>query len=305
MAAEPGTVAVVGSLNADHVVVADRFPEPGQTIMGRSTRTAVGGKGTNQAVAASLAGARVSMIGRVGADSAGELILDTLRRHGVDVAGVVATPDVPTGTAWITVADADNTIIVVPGANHAWPGDLASDATLAPVTTAGVVLAQLEIPLAVVAHAARRCAGLFLLNVSPAAELPNDLITHCDVLIVNEHELVAVAGPEPDVAQAHAALLARGARAVVTTLGARGAMITDFTGRTIGVPAVAAPEVVDTTGAGDAFAGVLAARLAAGDPLPEAATWGSAAGSLAVRSPGTQESYPDAATIRATLPHRR
>lgn len=300
MAVEPGTVAVVGSLNIDHVVTADAFPAPGETIPGRATRTSAGGKGANQAVAAALAGARVSMIGRVGADADGRLALAALRAHGVDVGGVAVVPGAETGTAWITVADADNTIIVVPGANHAW--STGATALTEALTAADVVMAQLEVPVPVVTEAAARRGGLFVLNVSPAADLPDELVARCDVLIVNEHELAVAARTGVGVEQGHAALRARGARAVVTTLGGAGAVVTDFDGVTTRVPAVPAPSVVDTTGAGDAFAGVLAARLAAGDPLAEAARWGAAAGSLAVRSPGAQDSYADAATIRATLP---
>ena len=300
-------VVVIGSMNVDHVVEADRFPAAGETLTGRTARTGPGGKGGNQAVASALAGAPTAMIARVGADAAGRQARDGLAGRGVDVAGVLEVPDVETGTAWITVAAGDNTIIVIAGANHAWPADGDPlDGAGAPGT---VVLAQLEVPLEVVRRAAGHCRGRFLLNAAPAAELPDDLLARCDVLIVNEHEQAVVAGlpdpapgtntdADPDVVRrAHAALRSRGVRAVVTTLGAAGAVVTDADGTTESVPAPPA-RVVDTTGAGDAFAGVLAARLAAGDSLVEAARWGTAAGSLAVRAAGAQESYPDADTLR-------
>jgi ribokinase len=142
-----------------------------------------------------------------------------------------------------------------------------------------------------------------VLNAAPAAKLPDALLARCDVLIVNEHEQNLVAGlaPGTPVPVAHARLRERGAAAVVTTLGEAGALVTDVDGRATEVPAPPAPEVVDTTGAGDAFAGVLAARLAAGDLLPEAARWAAAAGSLAVRAAGAQGSYPDLEAIRAAL----
>jgi ribokinase len=290
-------VAVIGSLNIDHVVVADSFPAPGETILGRSTHTGLGGKGSNQAVAAALAGARVAMVGRVGSDPDGSLTLSALRARAVNVEQVAVVDGAETGTAWITVAASDNTIVVVPGANHEWPdtGD-----PLGPAAAAPVVIAQLEIPLDVVTRAARAASGLFLLNVSPATDLPDELISRCDVLIVNEHEQAVAARLPADTPTdtAHAELRARGTKAVVTTLGADGAVVTDADGRTTRIPPVPAPEVVDTTGAGDAFAGVLAARLAAGDTLTEAARWGAVAGSLAVRSPGAQDSYPDTATLR-------
>jgi ribokinase len=301
---EQGSVLVIGSVNIDHVVVADRFPSPGETILGESTHVGLGGKGCNQAVAAALAGTPTAMVARVGDDPEGGRARDGLAARGVDTSGVLEVPGVATGTAWITVAarpdtgDQDNTIIVVAGANHRWDpgGDPLDD------RAASVVLAQLEVPLPVVERAAAG-RGLFLLNAAPAAELPDSLLARCDVLIVNEHEQAVVAGLPSDtpVAEAHAELRRRGARAVVTTLGGAGAVVTDSAGQRTDIAPVPAPSVVDTTGAGDAFAGVLAARLAEGDPLAEAARWGAAAGSLAVRAAGAQESYPDLAQLREAL----
>jgi ribokinase len=301
----PPLVVVIGSVNIDHVVVADAFPSPGQTILGRSTRTALGGKGANQAVAAASCGARTAMIARVGDDVEGDRARAGLTARGVDVGGVATVPGAETGTAWITVAAGDNTIIVVPGANHRWPSE--GDPTGGAGAEAAVVLAQLECPLDVVERAASACRGLFLLNAAPAAALPDTLLSRCDVLIVNEHEQATVAGqvdtesPQDPVAvrAAHAVLRARGAKAVITTLGAAGAIITDTEGTTTALPAIPAA-VADTTGAGDAVTGVFAARLAAGDPLLEAARLGIAAGSLAVRVPGVQQHSADLETLRAT-----
>jgi ribokinase len=301
------TVVVVGSVNIDHVVTASRFPEPGETILGIEASTGLGGKGANQAVAAALAGAPTTMIARVGADPEGALARDGMAQRGVDVSRVTEVEGASTGSAWITVAQGDNTIIVVSGANFSWPeGDPLSGAE----RNAGVVLSQLEVPLPVVhaaASAASKADALFVLNAAPASALPDELLALIDVLIVNEHELAVVARTEPDPPeQAHAVLRERGVRAVVTTLGPEGAIVTDFGGVTTRVPAVPAPEVIDTTGAGDAFTGVCAAKLATGTPLPEAARWGCVAGSLAVRAAGAQDSYPDAETLRreATLTTR-
>ncbi|MEV3971429.1 ribokinase [Streptomyces sp. NPDC050698] len=302
----PPLVVVIGSVNIDHVVVSDAFPSPGETILGRSTQVTLGGKGANQAVASSAAGARTAMIARVGADPQAALARAGLLDRDVDVRGVVPVPDAETGTAWITVAAGDNTIIVIPGANHRWPSQ--GDPLEGAGADADVVLAQLEIPLDVVERAAAACTGRFLLNAAPAVGLPDQLISRCDVLIVNEHEQAVVSGlPVPDraadpsaVREAHAALRARGAKAVITTLGGAGAIITDADGTTTAIPAIPAP-VQDTTGAGDAFVGVLAARLAAGDSLLEAARLGTAAGSLAVRAAGAQQYRADLAALRATL----
>jgi ribokinase len=293
-------VVVIGSVNIDHVVVADVFPAPGETVTGRSAEVAVGGKGANQAVAAALAGARTAMIARIGDDPEGETARSRIAGHGVDVAPVHRVAGVGTGTAWITVAAADNAIVVIPGANHRWAVE--DDLLTGESAAAAVVVAQLEIPLDVVTRAAGHSRGRFLLNAAPAAELPDELLARGDVLVVNEHEQNLVAGL-PDgaaVAEAHLRLRSRGARAVVTTLGAGGSVVTDADGittRVTGIPA----EVVDTTGAGDAFVGVLAARLATGDGLARAVRWATAAGSLAVRSAGAQQSYADAKTLAGTV----
>lgn len=277
---------VLGSVNVDHVVIAEAFPTPGETVRGTGVHSETGGKGANQAVAAALAGARVRMVARVGDDAEGERARSDLAARGVDVRGVSTAAAEPTGTAWITVAQQDNTIVVVAGANGSWPAVL-------PEMRASLLLAQLEVPLDVVLRAATAFTGTFVLNAAPAADLPDALLARCDVLVVNEHELSVVARTPAvahDLDRAHAALLGRGVRAVVTTLGQSGAVVTDATGHTR-LPAVPAPVVVDTTGAGDAFTGVLAARLAAGGGLTNAARWATVAGSHAVRAAGAQPSY--------------
>jgi ribokinase len=299
------SVVVVGSINVDHTVTAEAFPKPGETIMGSSVNSSIGGKGANQAVAAALAGATVAMVGTVGDDADGTAARERLAERGVQTAHVAVVASDPTGTAWITVAERDNMIIVVPGANARWsPGALPSI-----VGAASVVLAQLEIPIEIVGAAAEQTQGLFLLNAAPAAALPPELLARCDVLIVNEHELAVTAGmaegaagAEDDeaITSSHATLRDRGVGAVVTTRGAAGAIVTDSDGVTT-VLAALPSDVVDTTGAGDAFAGVVAARLSAGDTLIRASQWGVAAGSLAVRAAGAQDSYPDLPTLTKTI----
>ena len=290
---EAPSVVVVGSVNVDHVVTAPRFPRPGETIMGTSVASSVGGKGANQAVAAALAGATVAMVASTGDDADGARARERLAQRGVSTEHVAVLDTDVTGTAWITVAERDNTIVVIAGANAHW-----SDAALpASIDSAAVVLTQLEIPVEIVHAAADRAEGLFVLNAAPAAALPDPLLARCDVLVVNEHELSVVAGidavtDDDAIAAAHDALRGRGVGAVVTTRGARGAIVTAADGETTTLPAPST-DVVDTTGAGDAFTGVLAARLAAGDSLVEAARRGVAAGSLAVQAVGAQDSYPD------------
>jgi ribokinase len=290
-------VVVVGSINVDHLVVAPRFPQPGETILGTSVTSSVGGKGANQAVAAALAGATVAMVASTGDDADGARARRRLAERGVRIEHVAVLADEVTGTAWITVAERDNTIIVISGANTRWPEEPLPGC----VGQAAVVLSQLEIPTDVVLAAADGARGLFVLNAAPAASLPDELLALCDVLVVNEHELAVVAATgglvdEDGIAAAHETLRRRGVGAVVTTRGALGAVVTDADGVTTTLPAPPA-DVVDTTGAGDAFTGVLAARLSAGESLIDAARWGVVAGSLAVRATGAQDSYPDFATV--------
>jgi ribokinase len=278
-------VVVVGSLNHDITVVADRRPAAGETVLGRSLATASGGKGANQAVAAARAGARVAMIGCVGADAAGEGLLAGLRAARVDADRVRVLDEEPSGTALIVVDDGgENAIVVVPGAN----ARLAAADVEAALRDgdAPVVLVQLEVPEAAVVAAARG-AGRLVLNASPVRELPPDVLAAADPLIVNAGEAAALTGAaEADPDALAGAALALGARSVVITLGADGAMWV-APGTRIAQPAPAV-HVVDTTGAGDVFAGTLAARLAGGAD-PEAALAAAVeAGAAAVQWQGAQ-----------------
>jgi ribokinase len=268
-----GRVLVVGSLNVDSVVTVERHPRPGETLLGGDLRTLFGGKGANQAVAAARAGAEVAMIGRVGDDPAGERYMERLRGFGVDVSGVRRDPDRVTGHAAIAVPqDGENTIIVSPGANsRVGLDDLEPIARLQP---GDVLLTQLELDLGVVAEAVRRASAAgarVVLNVAPYAELPADVLLLADPVVVNEHEAeqLAAAGLET--------------RSLLTTLGGEGARWGDTS-----VPADRVDEVVDTTGAGDAFCGALAAALANGADRAEALRAAVAAGAEAVSWPGAQ-----------------
>lgn len=288
-------VVVIGSVNFDQVVVTSHFPAPGQTLLGSSTTSAIGGKGANQAVAAALAGAPTVMMATVGNDVMGRRARDELAGRGVDVTSIAITDEAPTGTAWITVAGEDNTIVVVPGANYAWP--TAQENSIGQtVCDAAVVLCQLEIPLQLVQRAAHATSGLFVLNAAPSAQLPDSLLRLCDVLVMNESELADVSGQALDTSELDSVnrcqdiLLDRGVKSVVTTLGPQGAMWATVQDRgQVSAPALA--KVVDTTGAGDAFCGVLASRLATGHPLDDAVRWGVIAGTISVGRPTAQDSY--------------
>ncbi|MCS0637943.1 ribokinase [Streptomyces sp. LP05-1] len=294
---EPYDVLVVGSANADLVIGVERRPGAGETVLGSDLATHPGGKGANQAVAAARLGARTGLVGRVGEDAHGRLLLDSLRAAGVDTAGVLVG-GAPTGVAVITVdPSGDNSIVVSPGANaRLSPGDIAAAGPL--LARARVVSTQLEIPLDTVAALVDALPpdARLVLNPSPPAPLPDRVLAACDPLVVNEHEarfiLGDAAGGTPE--EWARGLLGLGPRSVVITLGAAGALAAD--GRTGEPVRVASPAVtaVDTTGAGDAFTAALAWRLGRGDDLAGATGFAVRVGAAAVTARGAQESYPTA-----------
>jgi ribokinase len=280
----------VGSINEDIELLVPRAPKPGETLTAKRTSRRAGGKGANQAVAAARAGARVRMIGRIGADPAGARMLEDLRDEGVDTHAVAALPGVPTGTAYITVtADGENTIVLERGANACLSvADVAAEHEA--LTGAAVMLAQLEVPIDTVTAAvcAARDAGVRpVVTLAPAQEVPSELLAGLDPLLVNEHEAGILLGGAGDAEECARRLLALGPRSVVITLGAAGAVVADGS-RVWRVPAVAVDTVVDTTGAGDAFAGTLACALAAGADLADAVSAGMAAGAQAVGRAGAR-----------------
>lgn len=290
----PTDVVVVGSVNADLVVHVPRHPLPGETLLGDGPVVLAGGKGANQAVAAARLGARVALVGAVGTDANAEVALAELRGAGVDLTALRVV-DGPTGLAVVTLAEGgENTIVVLPGANAAVTPD-AVDAAARTVGAARVCVLQAEIPVPAVvrAVAVARAAGVrVLLNVAPATVLPRAALAAADPLVVNEHEAAVLLG-EPEAGDPDAAvdgLLALGARSVVLTLGAVGAVGHDGDGRWRLPARPVRP--VDTTGAGDAFVGALAAGLAAGDPLRHAAAHATRVAAASVLHRGAQPSYP-------------
>lgn len=291
-------IVVLGSANMDLVATVDRAPGRGETVTGRDFSTVPGGKGANQALAAARAGGDVAFLGAVGDDDFGRRITALLADAGIDVSGL-AVADRPTGTAHITVdATGDNSIVVVPGAN----GTVTelTDAHRAAVDAADLLMLQLELPLPLVTAAARhaRDRGVrAVLTPAPAVALPADLLAAVDVLVPNEHEAALLAGVADPVEAARS--LAAGGGDVVVTLGARGALRVRA-GEETRVPAFQV-EAVDTTAAGDTFAGVLAVGLAEGLDWAGALRRASAAAALSVRRPGASSSMPDRAEIDAFL----
>ena len=292
---QPFDVVVVGSANMDLVTRVVRLPHPGETVSAHDYFEACGGKGANQAIAAARAGARTAFIGAVGSDAAGDTLRAAFVHDAVDVS-LLATVREPTGRALIGVSDdAENLIIVVPGANHALSVDHI-DAAAALLANAKVVLVQLEVRLAVVQRAVELAGHdtIVVLNPAPASELPDDVLRHVDVITPNEHEVALLGGA--------AALVARGVANVVVTQGARGALLVTRDSETRIEPFAVTP--VDTTGAGDAFCGVLSARLAVAGGLAELALALRAAavgGALATQTAGAVPSLPTWSQIAAAL----
>ena len=287
------SMIVLGSASRDYTVIVDRHPNPGETLLGGDIITGSGGKGANQAVAAARATVRPVFLGSFGDDTTGHELIADLAAHGVDVDHVTVTRDAPTGVALITVArSGENSIVVAAGAN----AHLDPDATAAAIRSlAGpgtIILAQLEIPLATViaaADAAAERGARFVLNLSPSQPIPASLLALCDPLVVNESEAAGIAGiPVSTVGDAMlvAQELLSGSKSVVITLGGEGVVVATADG-VVHSPAEKV-EVVDTTGAGDAFVGALAASLALGSDLHAAVARGTAAGALAVQHLGAQ-----------------
>jgi ribokinase len=310
---------VVGSVNVDLVMEVARLPVAGETLLGGTFRTAGGGKGANQAVAAARLGARVDLVACVGQDANGRQMRAALRAERIGLRDVRAVVEA-TGVAVILVErGGQNVIAVASGANACLTTQDVEHA--APrLARANTVVAQLEVPLQVVAAAAslaRRSGAVVVLNAAPARTDLDEVLRLVDVLVVNETELAILSGShaaaldEPaagqelivhgDEAAAARELLARGPRAVVVTLGARGAALVSSDGVTVVPPYTV--EAVDTTAAGDAFVGALVAHLRGLDTLAEAARYAGAAAALACTRPGAQPSLPTAAEVDRLLAH--
>lgn len=293
------SLIVLGSANTDYTVLVDRHPLPGETLLGDELVIATGGKGANQALAAARSGAMPVFLGAVGDDGNGRQMLDALGSGGVDVSSVAVVEEAPTGIALITVSrDGENTIVVAAGANARVNAHEVEAALRALAGHGTVLLAQLEIPLPVVVEAAaivEELGGRTVLNLSPSREIPDALLTLCDPLVVNEteaHDLTGLSIETVSEASAAADALLERCRSVIITLGADGAVFAnpEESGH-LPSPRVT---VVDTTGAGDAFVGAVAAELAeqgSGEgavSLKAAVERGVAAGAAAVQWLGAQ-----------------
>lgn len=292
------TVCVLGSINLDTVMTVSELPRAGETITAQRLQQFPGGKGANQAIACARMGARTLMIGAVGRDEAGTGMYRYLQQTGVDISGVKIDPEYGTGQAFINVSvSGENLIVIVTGANSAVsPQDIDTDL----LQDKTVFLAQLETPLDSIralfsTDAAVR--GITLLNAAPALAEATDLFELVDILIVNETELATYAGlqgqpeSEQEIVTAAKKLIRHDAQTIVITLGARGAVVLDLT-RSWHIPGRRV-QVIDTTGAGDCFCGVLAAGLGSGRALADALNFAVIAASISVQRAGAATSMPD------------
>jgi ribokinase len=299
-----GRVFVAGSINMDVVATAERHPKVGETVAGKEVLYFPGGKGANQAVAAAKQGVLTTLIGRLGTDAFGSDLRTFLAGQSIDL-GSVKDTDAPTGTAIITLANSDNTIVVIPGANALV--DVA-DVTAASLAKGDVAVSQFEIPLPAISaffRRARTAGATTILNPAPARAMDREMLDLVDILVLNETELGFLTRRElHDSDEAAffigAARSLRGKdRTICVTLGRRG-VIALVGGEAILIPGRAV-KAVDTTGAGDCFVGALSAQLALGKPIREALTYANAAASICVQRMGAAPSMPTAAEVNDTL----
>lgn len=290
-------VAVIGSANVDLVVRVGRRPVAGETVLTDRYSVWPGGKGANQAVAAARAGADVTFVGCVAADGWGSFLRDELVAAGVDIAHLQTASDSVTGAAFITVSeDGENQIIVASGANARVLPETVRSARPA-LEEADVLCLQLEIPLESVEEAclsAQAAGTSTVLTPAPASARARELVPLADVVVPNlgEGRMLAELGESSSPEEVALTLRARGARSVVLTLGAEGALVATADDGVDRVPALEHGAPVDTTAAGDTLAGYLASRLASGDDLLTAVRWGVAAAGISVTRPGAQASIP-------------
>jgi ribokinase len=301
-------ITVMGSFVADCAFRTKVLPVWGQTVLGSHFRLGPGGKGSNQAVAAARLGAKVSFISKLGRDTFGDLARSTYRNEGIDTQFLYETSEFGTGAASIVVDEVkgENAIVVVPGACYEL--SIAEvERALALIANSAIFVTQLEVNLAAVEHGLRLAHRLHvptLLNPAPAMPLPESIYELCDYLTPNESEAAGITGqPVTNLAEAERAadsLLARGARHVVLTLGAQGALVTDSGTRAL-VPAIDAGPVIETTGAGDAFNGGFAVALARGLDIVAATRFACAVAGISVTRHGTADSMPTHQEVAALL----
>jgi ribokinase len=301
-----GRVFVAGSINMDVVATADRHPRIGETVAGTAVLYFPGGKGANQAVAAAKLGAPTTLIGRLGKDAFGDQLKAFLAAEGIDLSFVQQTSQAHTGTAIITVANADNTIVVIPGANALLS---AADVEAPALAKDDIAVSQFEIPLPAISaffKRARAAGATTILNPAPAVEFDRQLLDLVDILILNETELGFLTKTElhdtddyPRFIEAARSLQAGKDKTICVTLGKRGVLAL-VNGQPLVIDGRAV-KAVDTTGAGDCFVGAVAAQLAGGKTIHDALHYANMAASICVQRMGAAPSMPTVAEVELRL----
>ena len=290
-------IFVVGSINRDLVVYVDELPRPGETVFGNRFQQFPGGKGANQAVAASRLGGDVHLVGNVGSDAFGKQMLEFLAGENIDTSEVAILDTAPTGIALITVDSAsENSIVVVSGANMVWH---TRDLAQLKIEPSDIIICQFEIPLEIIESVfeqAKKVGATTILNPAPVKPAPERILRNADYLVVNEVELEALSGETVNPADPTSVYAAmekireRGPLAIVATLGSRGALFSGPTGRYEAKGHKV--NAVDTTGAGDCFIGGFAAALSKSDSVPEAINFANKAAAISVTRRGATSSFP-------------
>jgi ribokinase len=302
-------IYVVGSINRDLVVYVDGLPRPGETVFGNRFQQFPGGKGANQAVAASRLGGNVHLVGNVGADPFGKEMRDFLAGENIDTSEIAILDTAPTGIALITVDSAsENSIVVVSGANMVWH---TRELARLKVEPGDIVVCQFEIPLEIIESAfarAKEIGATTILNPAPVQAVPERILTNVNYLVVNEVELEALSGASVDLGDPASVYAAMGKLhqrvplAIVATLGSRGALLSgpsgDYEAKGYNVNAV------DTTGAGDCFIGAFAAALAQSDSISHAIDFANKAAAISVTRRGAASSFPTAVEVDPTAEER-
>ncbi|MDY4574870.1 MAG: ribokinase [Intestinibacter sp.] len=291
-------LAVVGSINTDMTVTAERIPLKGETLLGDSISYIPGGKGANQAVAMAKLGAEVEMFGCIGDDSNGQKMIENMKNVGIKTEHIKVLEGVPTGIAMITVGENDNTIIVVPGANGKVDKDYV-DGIKDVLQTYDMVVLQHEIPLDTVHYIVEFCAEKnipVVLNPAPAAKVPMEIIEKVTYLTPNEHEAVLIFGDEMTTEE----LLKKYPEKLLITQGSRGVSTCLKSGEILTVPARPA-KVVDTTGAGDTLNGAFSVQIANGANIKDALTFANTAASLSTEKFGAQSGMPTVQEVEKEL----
>lgn len=281
-------ITVIGSINMDLMTSTNQIPKVGETLLGNSFHTIPGGKGANQAVAAARLGADVMMVGAVGDDSFGKTLMRHLTVQGINTKNIMEIKDVSTGIATIILSAGDNSIIVVPGANHLITPEIIEKHEDV-IQNSHILLVQLEIPLESVIRAvelAKKHRVLTILNPAPIQKLPKELLEMVDYLTPNEHEqtllFASIDGSEQELEKLK--------EKCIVTRGSKGVMIYKNS-KKIEIPSIKV-EAVDTTGAGDSFNGALATALSEGAEIEEACRFANVVGAISVTKLGAQNGMP-------------